>query len=97
MEEDASAQTMTISALRCRGAAFASLRLGENRRLNKEANCSQRRKGAKATPSISQRPSTPGQVQKPLRGWGRNFKKRSESKRTVRSNEGIYDYGQTPK
>ena len=27
-------------------ATFASLRLGENRRLNKEAHCSQRRKGA---------------------------------------------------
>lgn len=28
---------------------------------------------------------------------GRNFKKRSESERTVRSNEGIYDYEQTHK
>ena len=30
------------------GAIFAPLRLGENRRLNKEARFSQRRKGAKA-------------------------------------------------
>jgi hypothetical protein len=38
-------------------AAFASLRLGENRRPNEEAHFSQRRKGAKAPPFISQRPS----------------------------------------
>jgi hypothetical protein len=37
-------------------AAFAPLRLGENRRLNKKAHFSQRRKGAKAPPFISQRP-----------------------------------------
>jgi hypothetical protein len=37
-------------------AAFASLRLGENRRLNKEAHLSQRRKGAKAKSFISQKP-----------------------------------------
>jgi hypothetical protein len=38
-------------------AAFASLRLGENRRLNKEAHLSQRRKDAKGPPFISQKPS----------------------------------------
>src|SRR5262245_29560420 len=37
-------------------AAFASWRLGENRRLNKEAKFAQGREGAKAPPFISQRP-----------------------------------------
>ena len=37
-------------------AAFASLRLGENRRLNKEAHFSRRRKDAKVAPFNSQRP-----------------------------------------
>jgi hypothetical protein len=41
-------------------ASFASLRLRENRRLNEEANLSQRRKGAKAPPFKYQRLSTPG-------------------------------------
>src|SRR5215813_5464484 len=36
--------------------AFASLRLSENRRLNKEAHFSRRRKDAKVAPFNSQRP-----------------------------------------